>query len=101
MKYYLSANEPRFSTNQAFKESCHWNRSSEYAKESARLLDLTDISLSSIQACILLGTVSRSEADAAAESVYYSVASRMANLLDLPNIPANNAIEKEVNIRGE
>jgi hypothetical protein len=44
--------------------------------------------------------VSRSEGDGAAESVYYSVASRIANLLDLANKPAANAIEREVNIRG-
>ncbi len=92
---------PRFSANPAFANSCLWDRSSEYAKESARLLDLRHISLSTIQACILLGTVSRSEGDAAGESVYYSIASRMANLLDLANMPASDVIEKEVHIRGK
>ena len=64
------------------------------------MLDLGDISLCSIQACVLLGTVSRSEGDGAAESVYYSAASRIANLLDLANQPAANVIEREINIRG-
>lgn len=65
------------------------------------MLDLGDLSLCSIQACVLLGTVSRSEGDGAAESVYYSAASRIANLLDLTNQPAANAIDREINIRGK
>ncbi|KAH7411361.1 fungal-specific transcription factor [Cadophora sp. MPI-SDFR-AT-0126] len=97
--YAMLALSARFSTNLAFEEHCYWDRGSGFAKESARLLDIRDVSLSTIQACILLGTVSRSEGDAAAESVYYSVANRMANLLDLANVPANNAVEKEVNVR--
>ena len=88
-------------TSIAFKDHCYWDRGSEFAKESARLLDIKDVSLCTIQACILLGTVSRSEGDAAAESVYYSIASRMANLLDLASIPASNAVEREINVRGK
>ncbi len=64
------------------------------------LLDLRDISLTTIQACVLLGSVSRVEGQGAAESVYYSVACRIANLLDLANRPASDAIDREVNIRG-
>ncbi|KAH6722860.1 fungal-specific transcription factor, partial [Leptodontidium sp. MPI-SDFR-AT-0119] len=97
--FAMVALSARFSSNPVFKDSCLWDRSSDYARESAKLLDLTNISLSTIQACILLGTVSRSEGDAAAESVYYSVASRMANLLDLVHMPAKSAVEKEVNVR--
>ena len=96
-----TADYSSFSTHLAFKDHCYWDRGSEFAKESARLLDIKDVSLSTIQACILLGTVSRSEGDAAAESVYYSIASRMANLLDLANMPASNAVEREINIRGK
>ncbi|KAK0120536.1 hypothetical protein ONS96_010743 [Cadophora gregata f. sp. sojae] len=97
--YAMLAPAARFSINPAFKNHCSWDRSSDYAKESARLLDIRDMSLTTIQACVLLGTVSRSEGDAAAESVYHSVATRMANLLDLAKMPANNAVEQEVNVR--
>ena len=77
------------------------DRSARYAKESILLLELNSLSLCSIQACILLGTVSRSEGDGAVESVYYSVASRMANLLDLVNAPIKSKIEGEINLRGK
>ena len=90
----------RFSTNVAFANAGLWDRSSVYARESAALLNIGDLSLCTIQACVLLGTISRSEADGGAESVYYSVASRIANLLNLSSRPAANAVEREVNIRG-
>jgi hypothetical protein len=48
---------------------------------------------------VLLGAVSITEGEADAESVYYSVACRIANLLHLGQRPAGNPIEREVNIR--
>ena len=77
------------------------DRGREYAKESGRLLDLRDISLTTVQACVLLGAVSITEGEAAAESVYYSVGCRVANLLDLTNRPTSDKIEREINIRGK
>jgi hypothetical protein len=58
------------------------------------------VSLTTVQACVLLGSNVITEGEAAAESVYYSVACRIAQLLDLPNRPTSNRIEREVNIRG-
>jgi hypothetical protein len=71
-----------------------------YAQASAQLLDLRDISLQTIQACVLLGAFSIVEGEAAPEAVYYSVACRIAMLLDLPNAPAATRLEREVNRRG-
>ena len=56
--------------------------------------------MTTVQACVLLGAVSITENEAAAESVYYCAACRIANLLDLPKRQTVDAIEKEVNIRG-
>jgi hypothetical protein len=75
-------------------------RGDEYAKESNRLLDLRDISLTTLQACVLLGAYSITCGEAAAESVYYCAACRIANLLDLVNIPISDGIATEVNRRG-
>ena len=72
-----------------------------YAEESGRLLDLRDISLATAQACVLLGAVSITENEAAAESVYYCAACRIANLLDIAHKPTSNALEREINIRGK
>jgi hypothetical protein len=65
------------------------------------LLNLEDISLTTVQACVLLGAIVITEGGAAAESVYYSVACRIAQLLDLANRPTSSRLEKEINIRGE
>ena len=71
-----------------------------YAQESARLLDLRDISLTTVQACVLLGAYCISEGEAAAEAVYYSVACRIALLLRLADAPVGTILEREVNRRG-
>lgn len=54
-----------------------------------------------IQACILLGAISTTEGDAITESVYYTIACRMANLLDLSKREGSNAIDHEINVRGK
>ena len=91
----------RFSTNAAFSGTHARERGKEYAKQSSRLLDLRDISLTTAQACVLLGAISITEGEAAAESVYYCAGCRIANLLNLATKPATDALEREVNIRGE
>jgi hypothetical protein len=53
-----------------------------------------------VQACVLLGAFSIVEGEAAPEAVYYSVACRIAMLLDLANAPAATRLEQEVNRRG-
>lgn len=90
----------RFSKNQFFQNVKPRDRGKAFAKESSHLLDLRDISLTTLRACVLLGAVSITENEAAAESVYYCAACRIANLLDLANRPTSDALEREVNIRG-
>ncbi|RDW62820.1 hypothetical protein BP5796_11122 [Coleophoma crateriformis] len=97
--YAISALSARFSKNQAFAGIKVWERSTGFAKEAAQLLDVCDLSLATIQACVLLGTLNRTEGQGALETIHYSVACRMAQLLDLPNRPAENAIERELNLR--
>jgi hypothetical protein len=71
-----------------------------YAQASAKLLDLRDISLRTVQACVLLGAFSIVEGEAAPEAVYYSVACRITMLLDLANARAASRLEQEINRRG-
>lgn len=99
--YAMMALSARFSDNVAFTGIAPRDRSNGFVKKSAALLDLRDVSLKTIQACVLLGAVSITEGEAAAESVYYACACRIANLLNLARRPANDAIEREVNVRGE
>jgi hypothetical protein len=56
--------------------------------------------LTTAQACVLLGAFSITRGEAHAESVYYCVACRIANLLNLANKSTSDPIEREVNIRG-
>lgn len=90
----------RFSSHPKLAEFPARERGRPYAGEAERLLDLHDTSLTTIQACMLLGAACVTEGDAGTESIYFSIASRMAMLLDLPNAPAATRIEQEANIRG-
>ena len=90
----------RFSVHPIFEGTDPRVRGRVYAEESARLLDLTDVSLTTIQACVLLGACRVVDGDASAEAVYYSIACRMAMLLNLPEMPVITEVEREVNIRG-
>lgn len=74
-------------------------RGSEFAGKTKGLLDMTDISITTIQACVLLGTISFSECKTEAESLYYAVANRLAFILDLPNRPVASELERQVNSR--
>lgn len=74
-------------------------RGQPYAKEAQRLLDLREVSVTTIQACVLLGAFVITEGGAAAESLYYSVACRLAMLIDLPNLRVRTRLEQETNIR--
>ena len=65
------------------------------------MLNLHDSSLTTIQACLLLGASAVTEGEGATESVYFSIACRMAMLLDLPNLPVATYIQQEINFRGE
>ncbi|KAM6522879.1 hypothetical protein FALCPG4_012494 [Fusarium falciforme] len=86
----------RFSSHPGFEGIEPCDRGRPYAEEAQRLLNLRDKSITTIQACILLGIVFQVEGDPDTESVYYAIASRMALLLDLPNAVADSPIEQEL-----
>ncbi|KAF5656889.1 hypothetical protein FHETE_10732 [Fusarium heterosporum] len=89
----------RYSTHPVFAPITPWDRGRPYRDESKRLLDLEDTSLISIQACMLLAANASVEGDSRTESVYLAIASRMAMLLDLPNLPTESLLEQEINRR--
>jgi hypothetical protein len=90
----------RFSNDPVFLNSDPRERGHPFAKECQRLLNVRDISLTTIQACVLLGAFAITEGEAGGESVLYCIACRIAQLLDLPHRPAADKIKREVNIRG-
>ncbi|KAL4804608.1 hypothetical protein BDV18DRAFT_161702 [Aspergillus unguis] len=89
----------RFSDNPVFDGIDRRRRGDRFAHRARSLLDLTDISVTTIQACILLGTVSFSESQTQSEALYYSVAIRLALILDLPNRPCDDTVDEQVNLR--
>lgn len=97
----MMALSARFSSNPVFNGISPRERGNDFAKESNKLLDLRDVSLTTLQACVLLGAFAIVCGEAHAESVYYCVACRIANLLDLANRPFADAIEREINVRGK
>ena len=70
-----------------------------YAIKSATLFDPSNVCLSSVQAAVMLGACRIVEGDAPGESVYYGIACRMAQLLDLPHRSCETRLEREINIR--
>lgn len=71
------------------------------AEKAYDLLDLRETSITTIQACVLLGTLSYAEGKYVAESTYYAVATRLALVLDLPSRPATSELEKQTLLRSE
>lgn len=96
---YILTHYVRFSENDAFSGIPPRERGRPYYDESARLVDIRDTSILTIQACIILGGIASSQACAFTESVYYTVACRMANLLGLSKRMGATALEQEINIR--
>lgn len=90
----------RFSSHEFFAGVSPRLRGQLYARKSASLFDPSDVSLQSIQASVLLGACRIVEGDAPAESVYYGIGCRMAQLLDLPHRICFSRLEREINIRG-
>lgn len=75
-------------------------RGHSFAQEAEHLLNLRDVSLTTIQACILIGAFYVTEGEAATEAVFYGIACRNAMLLDLPNMSVASRVEQETNRRG-
>ncbi|GAM43650.1 hypothetical protein TCE0_060f18629 [Talaromyces pinophilus] len=89
----------RFSSHPSLADIEPRQRGRPYAEEAARLLDLQNTSLTTIQACMLLGAIQGVEGNPATESVYFSAAARMAMIMDLPRAPATTRIDQEINVR--
>ncbi|KAH7141709.1 hypothetical protein EDB81DRAFT_691194 [Dactylonectria macrodidyma] len=89
----------RFSSHSSFADIQPSERGRNYAKEAEKLIDLHNISLTTIQACMLMSAVYAVEGKMGDESIFLNIACRMAMLLDLPNAVARTRIEKEVNLR--
>lgn len=89
----------RFSNDAYFSDVDPRVRGRAYAREAERLLDLRDVSVSTIQACVLLGAFVITEGEALPEALYYGIACRLAMALDLPNMPVSTRLEQETNIR--
>jgi hypothetical protein len=90
----------RFSQHGSLTKIPPRERGRPYTQEAERLLNLRSQSLVTIQACMLLGAAAVVEGESTTESVYFSIACRMAMLLDLPNAPVETRIQQEVNNRG-
>lgn len=90
----------RYSSHHSIAHLLPWDRGKPYAEETERLLNLHDTSLTSLQACVLLGIVAQTLGEPSTESNFYALAYRMALILDLPNAFATSLLEKEIPIRG-
>ncbi|KXT11833.1 hypothetical protein AC579_4280 [Pseudocercospora musae] len=99
LRYAMMALAARFSLNEYFDGVSPRTRGTKWARKAASLLDVSDVSLTSIQACVMLGACRIIEGDAPGESVYYGIACRMAQLLDLPHRHCKTRLERELNIR--
>jgi hypothetical protein len=91
----------RYSAHPTFASIPCWDKGRPYRDETKRLLDLEKTCLTSIQTCALLAASASVEGDPKTESVYQSIAFRMAILLDLPNMPTMSFLEREINRRGK
>jgi hypothetical protein len=100
LRHGADHNYIRFSDNSFFANSHPWERGRPFARECKDLLDIRNISLTTIQACVLLGTICFAEAEAEAEALYYSVANRLALMLDLLHKPTRTELERQLNLRG-
>jgi hypothetical protein len=90
----------RFSKSSFFANSHPWERGRPLARKCKDLLDIRSISLTTIQACVLLGTICFAEAEAEAEALYYSVANRLSLMLDLLYKPTETELDRQLNLRG-
>jgi len=76
------------------------DRGKRFAETAFKLLDLRICSVSTIQACILLGSLCLTEGHAESEVIYIAAANRMAQTLDLAGRSTANELERQINLRG-
>ncbi|KAL2433722.1 hypothetical protein ABEF94_009844 [Exophiala dermatitidis] len=74
-------------------------RGASAAQRAMALFDMTDTSVTTIQASVLLGTICFAESKTEAEAMYYAVANRLAQILNLAHREADNETERQVNLR--
>ena len=91
----------RFSNASCLLSVQRRHRGLSSARRARALFDISDISLTTVQASILLGTICFAESNTKAEALHYAVANRLAQILDLAHCPASTETEKQVNLRGE
>lgn len=89
----------RFSDSDAFAEVPARDRGEKYRKASEELLDIRDLSSTTVQACLLLGAYAAANGETDIENMYYSIAGRICLMIDLPNCPVSSLLEREMNIR--
>lgn len=97
--YAIISLSARFSNDAMFADIDPRLRGRQYAQEAQDLLNLREVSLSTVQACVLLGAFAITEGEASTEAVFYGIACRNALLLDLPNMQASSRLEQEINRR--
>lgn len=84
-----------------FPDQDRRHRGRHYAEQAFRSLDLRDLSLTTVQACILLGTLCFTEGQNKSEAAYYAAANRMAVLMEMPYRPFQNEVDRQINLRGK
>ena len=89
----------RFSNDNFFAGIDPRVRGRSFAQEAEHLLNLREVSLTTVQAAVLIGAFCVTEGDPEAEAIYYCVACRNTMLLDLPNVPTLSRVDQEVNRR--
>ncbi|KAK2037061.1 hypothetical protein LZ31DRAFT_636276 [Colletotrichum somersetense] len=97
--YGICALSARFSTDPALADVDPRDRAQGYLQAAEGFVNLRDVSLTTIQLCVLIGAAWTAEGNGEAENIYYGVACRAALLLDLPNRPVTMLLEREINIR--
>ncbi|KAI1846587.1 hypothetical protein JX265_009109 [Neoarthrinium moseri] len=89
----------RFSTSELLGETDPRDRGEAFRTASESLLNIRDISLETIQVCVLLGGYAAGHGETDVENLYYNLAGRMTLTLDLPNKHVESPLERELNIR--
>lgn len=98
---FLASLSARFSTHSSLAEIPIRERGMPYWTEAEKLIDFYSTSLLTIQACIMAAAYLSIEGDPNAESVFLSVACRMALIMDLPNSEVQTRLEQDLRLRGE
>lgn len=71
-----------------------------FTERAYQSLDMRDPSLTTVQGCILLGTMCFVDGKSEAEALYYATALRLGLILNLPQKRCTSELEREINLRG-